>query len=376
MGKIEQSIKAFMAPAKYIQGAGLLKNLSAYTEPFGGKVIALIDSFLYDTFADTVRAGYAEDAVSVVPFSGQVSLTNAEKYTEIVNKEQANVIVGIGGGRTMDMAKLVSNKLGLRQVIVPTSASTDAPTSALSVIYTDAGEHTHEIFYDKGPDLVLVDTEIIAKAPVRLLVAGMGDALATYFEARANKNSDSCTNMKGGFKMTLAAFAIAKECYRCLLRDGYYAKLAAEAGALSPALDNVIEVNTLLSGIGAETNGASGSHAFHDGFTVLPECHSMLHGEKVSFGVLCQLVLENAPAEEVEEVLDFACSVGLPICMEDLGVADLTEEKARAVAQAVLHSPLILREPLDVTEDMLYATIFAADRIGRTYRDEWRKNHA
>jgi glycerol dehydrogenase len=366
MGSIAKSVRAFMGPAKYIQGMGLLESLGEYTTPFGSKVVALIDEFLYEDIRKRLDRAYGKE-YQAIRFTGQVSLENAERYLAKVKETASEVILGIGGGRTMDMAKLVANRLGLKQVIIPTAASTDAPTSALSVIYTEAGKHSHEIFYDEGPDLVLVDTEVIAAAPVRLLVAGMGDALATFFEARANRTSDSTTNMKGGFKQTLAAYAIAKECYAVLLRDGAPALQAARVGAVSPALDNIIEVNTLLSGIGAETNGASGAHAFHDGFTVLPACHDKLHGEKVSFGVVCQLVLENRP-EELEEVLCFACGVGLPVCMEDLGLPELGKEDARAVAKAVLASPLILRECLDVDEDLLYQTVLAADRIGRDFK--------
>lgn len=370
MGSIAKSIKGFMAPAKYIQGQGLLESLGAYTSAFGTKIVALVDEFLFDSITPKLKQAYP-DGFEAIPFQGQVSLINSENYLAAVKKTGADVIIGIGGGRTMDMAKLVANTLDTKLVIIPTSASTDAPTSALSVIYTESGEHSHEIFYDKGPDLVIVDTDVITGAPVRLLVAGMGDALATLFEARANLTSDSTTNMKGGFKQTLAAYAIAKECYRVLLRDGAAALQAAQVGAVSPALDNIIEVNTLLSGIGAETNGASGSHAFHDGFTVLEACHGMLHGEKVSFGVVCQLVLENCPPEEVEEVLHFACSVGLPVCMADLGLPHLSSDDARAVAKAVMNSPLILRECLDVNEDLIYATILAADRIGSDYKKKF-----
>jgi glycerol dehydrogenase len=368
MGQILKSVKGFMAPGKYIQGAGLLNRLEEYTALFGDKLVALIDSFLFDGIARQLEGVYG-DKCQNVKYSGQVSLVNAKRYVDIVKKAEATVVLGIGGGRTMDMAKLVANEIGLSLIIIPTAASTDAPTSALSVIYTEEGKHSHEIFYDRGPDLVLVDTDVIAAAPIRLLVAGMGDALATLFEARANLTSDSTTNMKGGFKQTLAAYAIAKECYAVLLRDGYNAKLAAEAGAVSPALDNIIEVNTLLSGVGAETNGASGAHAFHDGFTVLAACHDKLHGEKVSFGVICQLVLENRPPEELEEVLRFACSVGLPVCMADLGIDKLTNEDARAVAKAVIASPLILRECLDVNEDLIFAAILAANNIGLKYKE-------
>ncbi len=94
-------------------------------------------------------------------------------------------MVGIGGGKTLDTAKAIGYYQKLPVVVIPTIASTDAPTSALSVIYTEAGEFEEYLIYPKNPDMVVMDTAIIAKAPVRLLVSGMGDALSTWFEAKA-----------------------------------------------------------------------------------------------------------------------------------------------------------------------------------------------
>ena len=140
-----------------------------------------------------------------------------------------------------------------------------------------------------------MDTDIIVKSPVRLTVAGMGDALATYFEARACQRSGA-TSCAGG-KTTEAAMALAKLCFDTLMEEGVKAKIALEAGVCTPAVEKVIEANTLLSGIGFESAGLAGAHAIHNGFTVLEECHHMYHGEKVAFGTLTQLVLENVPLD-------------------------------------------------------------------------------
>ena len=93
-------------------------------------------------------------------------------------------------------------------LICPTIASTDAPCSALSVIYTEEGVFEEYLFLPSNPDMVMMDTEIIAESPVRLTVAGMGDALATYFEARACQRSDAASCAGG--KITGAAMALAK----------------------------------------------------------------------------------------------------------------------------------------------------------------------
>ncbi len=370
--RVPGSQRAFIAPGKYVQGDGVIAYLDDYMKEYGKRPCRIVDKYVYELLGEQMGEIQKEN---LLIFEGQVSVENIERYICQVENGNCDVIAGIGGGRTLDTAKVIANRLGVPLVIVPTSAATDAPTSALSVIYTESGKHVNEIFYKKCPDLVLVDTEVIAQSPVRLLVAGMGDALATFFEARANKESDSCTNIMGNYKLTLASYAIAKECYAVLLEDGYAAKLAAERNASSKALQNIVEVNTLLSGVGAESNGASGAHAFHDGFTALRECQSMLHGERVAFGVICQLVLENRSKAELMEVLAFCMSVGLPITMEEIGVAELDQEKIGRIAAAVKASPLIEREPFEVTEEMIMSAVLAADAIGTAYKQNAKGNH-
>ena len=128
-----------------------------------------------------------------------------------MKKNTCNLVIGIGGGKIFDTAKAVAHYEKTAVLICPTIASTDAPCSALSVIYTDEGVFEEYLFLPANPNLVLMDTDIIAKSPVRLTVAGMGDALATYFEARACEQSDA-VSCAGG-KVTGAAMALAKLCF-------------------------------------------------------------------------------------------------------------------------------------------------------------------
>ena len=284
-------------------------------------------------------------------------MNEINRVIEICKSQEIDVRIGIGGGKIFDTAKGVAYYLDMPVVIVPTIASTDAPCSALSVVYTDEGVFEKYLFLKQNPNVVLVDTEIIAKSPTRLTVAGMGDALATYFEARACEasNAGSCA----GGTTTMAAQALAKLCYETLLSEGYKAKLAADSNSPTKALEKIIEANTLLSGMGFESGGLAGAHAIHNGLTVLSECHHMYHGEKVAFGTLVQLVLENAPEEELAEVLDFCAKVGLPTTLEDLGVKEVTKEKVMEVAKAsTVAEETIHNMPFKVS---------AEDEIGRAH---------
>lgn len=247
-------------------------------------------------------------------------------------------------------------------VIVPTIAATDAPCSALSVVYTPEGQFKEYQFFKQNPNLVLMDTEVIAKSPVRLTVSGMGDALATYFEARACKRSDATTC--AGAHVTSAAMALAQLCYNTLMDEGVKAKVALEAGACTESVEKIIEANTLLSGLGFESAGLAAAHAIHNGFTALPETHAFYHGEKVAFGTLTQLVLEDA--DELEDVLDFATAVGLPVTLGQLGVKDASYERVLEVAKlACAPNDTLHNMPFEVTPESVANAILAADAYGR-----------
>ena len=278
-----------------------------------------------------------------------------------------DVIVGIGGGKIHDTAKAAAHYLGLPVVIVPTIASTDAPCSALSVIYTDDGVFEEYLFLPASPNMVLVDTDVVSKAPERLLIAGMGDALATYFEARACQRSDAA-NCVGG-KITMAAMALARLCYDTLLTDGINAMLAVKENICTKAVENIIEANTYLSGIGFESGGLAGAHAIHNGLTAIEETHELYHGEKVAFGTLVQLVLEHAPEDELDEVIDFCLETGLPVTLEDLGIKKVKPEQIMEVAQlAAAENDTLGNMPFEVTPEDVYAAIMGADALGRYYK--------
>jgi len=258
----------------------------------------------------------------------------------------------------------VACELQLPVVNCPTAASSDAPCSALSVVYSEDGEFETYLFYKRNPDLVLVDTSVIAKAPPRLLTAGMGDALATWFEAKTVIEARK-TNQVGG-ATTISAQALAKLCYETLIADGRAALTAVEHGTVTPALERIVEANTLLSGLGFESGGLAIAHSVHNGLTTVSETHAFMHGEKVAFGLIVQLVAEGKPQAVIDEVLDFSLSVNLPISMAEVGLKNPTYDVALMIAQrAVAEGETAHNEPFIVTAPLIADAILAADAIGR-----------
>ena len=356
--------RVFISPSKYVQGAGELDRLGEYTKVYGKKALVIISAGGKKRFGERAEASLAAAGVECAfdEFNGECSQAEIDRLVEVLKGTGSDVVLGVGGGKIFDTAKAVAAAVDVPVVVVPTIAATDAPCSALSVIYTDEGQFKEYQFFKQNPNLVLMDTEVITKSPVRLTVSGMGDALATYFEARACKRSDAGTCAGG--KVTSAAMALARLCYETLMSDGVKAKLALEAGACTESVEKVIEANTLLSGLGFESAGLAGAHAIHNGMTAMPETHAFYHGEKVAFGTLTQLVLENA--DELYEVLDFCVEVGLPVTFAQLGVADASYERVLEVARlACADNDTLHNMPFEVTPEKVANAMLAADAYGR-----------
>ncbi|WP_068088054.1 glycerol dehydrogenase [Polycladidibacter stylochi] len=357
--------KIIISPSKYVQGEGTITKIGEYVKPFGDKAVAIADEFVTSLVGETVQSSFAavETPVQLEKFNGECSRPEIERLLEIVRAAKANVIVGIGGGKTLDTAKSIGYYCKIPVVVVPTIASTDAPTSALAVIYTPEGEFSEYLMFPSNPNMVLMDTAIIAGAPSRLLVAGMGDALSTYFEARSNAASGNAT-MAGGAS-TKAALALAELCFETLLEDGVKAKVAVDNNLSDKAVENIIEANTYLSGIGFESSGLAAAHAIHNGLTKLEECHHLYHGEKVAFGTLTHLLLENAPMEEIETVIGFCRSVGLPTNLFDMGVKEINRDALMEVAKAsCAEGETIHNMPFPVTPSMVFTAMLSAHELG------------
>lgn len=363
--------KIFISPSKYIQGPGEMDHIGSYAEAYGTKVLCLISNGGKKRQGSQIEASFVKSKAEVEfeIFNGECCQSEIDRLVSIVKERKCDVIAGVGGGKIFDTAKAVAYYTELPVIICPTIASTDAPCSALSVVYTENGVFEKYLFLKANPNLVLMDTRIIADSPVRMTVSGMGDAMATYWEALACFKSGAATCAGG--TVSVAALGIAKLCYDTLISDGLKAKIALEDKALTPAVERVIEANTLLSGIGFESGGLAGAHAIHNGLTALPECHSMQHGEKVNFGTLTQLVLENVPEDDLFDLIDWMVSIGLPVTLDELGITDHSREHLMPAAElACADNDTLHNLPVEVDPEKVYNAMLAANAYGKAYLDE------
>lgn len=358
--------KIIYSPMKYVQGPGAWERLANYVAALGANnAYAVAGPHVLKHYWPVVEKGFTAKniALHAHTFGGECSMAEIKKIVNEIHEKNCGAVIGIGGGKTLDTAKAAAYYAQLPVIIAPSIASTDAPCSALSVIYTEEGAFESYLILRNNPEVVLVDTSVIAQSPVRMLVAGMGDALATYYEARACFASGKATTAGG--RSSLSALAIARACRDSLFKNGLRAKLAAEAKTVSSALDDIVETNTYMSGVGFESGGLAAAHAIHNGLTVLPQTHGAMHGEKVAFGLLAQLALENAPQAEFDEVLAFCRAVGLPTNLAVLGLKDVSDDELKKVAAAsCAEGETIHNMPFKVTPEDVFAAIKVADKLG------------
>jgi glycerol dehydrogenase-like iron-containing ADH family enzyme len=249
--------------------------------------------------------------------------TSLENLTTSLQAHRANVVIGVGGGKCLDLAKLLAHQNQLPIVTIPTTAATCAAWTALSNIYSPAGAFLYDVSLALCPNLLILDYGIVATAPQRTLVAGIGDSIAKWYEASVSSGASDRT-------LIISAVQQAR-----VLRDLLFQKsTAALAEVGSPIWRDVVDANVLLAGVIGGLGGAQcrtvAAHAVHNGLTHLPACHDMLHGEKVAFGILVQLRLEEMvagnqlAASSRQQLLEFYRQIGLPCSLNDLGLAGAT----------------------------------------------------
>lgn len=364
--------KMYTGPSRYVQGIDLIDRAAHYLKPLGSAPLIIADDVVWGIAGEKLQNSLRGDGMEATHevFGGEASMNEIGRIVETAGNGSTDVIIGLGGGKTIDTARAVADKLGLPVAIFPTAVSADAPTARVSVIYSDEGVFESYLFYDRNPDLVAVDTRVIANAPVRTLRSGLGDALATLVEARAVHRANG-RRMDDSSRPTLAGLALAEKCEETLFAYAHQALKDNEEHIVSPALEAICEANTLLSGLGFENGGLAAVHAIHNGFTALDgDIHHMTHGEKVAFGVGVQLMLSGATNDEADRYFGFLQSVGLPTTLEEIHLGDATEEDLYKIAELACSSEETLKQmPGEHTTTDVVQAIRAADRYARSFRE-------
>lgn len=155
--------RIIQSPGKYIQGADVINRLGEYLKPLAERWLVVGDKFVLGFAQATVEQSFKDAGlvVEIAPFGGECSQNEIDRLRGIAETAQCGAILGIGGGKTLDTAKALAHFMGVPVAIAPTIASTDAPCSALSVIYTDDGEFDRYLLLPNNPERVIVDPKLL-----------------------------------------------------------------------------------------------------------------------------------------------------------------------------------------------------------------------
>jgi len=370
--------RILLAPGRYLQGPGVITEIGEQAARLGNCAFIIGGKTALSLCGAEIEKSLREKGISSRQelFGGISSRREIDRLSGLAEALGTNIVIALGGGASIDAAKAVSHQLNLPVMVVPTTVATDAPGSALSVVYGEDGVFERYLYLRRNPDCVLVDTAIIAQSPVKFLVAGMGDAIAGFWESDTCARSGKPIPFSGGHTPTLAVMALSRLGYETLLEYGYQAKLAVELNQVTPAVEAIVEANTLISGLSSENGGHAGAHSIHNGLTTLPATRRRLHGEKVAFGLLVQLVLEGRPLRDIRQIQDFCCRVGLPICLAELDLPSPSGAEIRKVAEAAVNEGETIHMTwFPVTAAMVEAAIRTADALGVEFKKNPKVDH-
>lgn len=370
-----------LSASKYYQGYDIFDEIGAYAKEFAKHYLVLSDPiFESEDFPflqqkkSNIEKSFAENGLTLrfETFKGQVTFGEIERVSKVMKAGKYDGLLALGGGKVVDTAKPIALSAGVPLIVAPTVIATNAPCSSATVIYTADGNVDDVVFSPTGPSMVIVDTHVILNAPRASLIAGMGDALATFFESRVNFENGTKTIAKGN--VSALGMALGELCYQSLLENGEMALMSYDQKLTTPYFERIVEANTYLSCIAFESGGLSCAHSVEDAINTIPEAKSLLHGMRVAYGTLCLILLEDRPIEEFRKCQDFCAKVGLPITLAEQNITGNVEEKIRSILPTALDDfQGCYNMPPNTNENSMFNAIMMADALGREYLNKRAK---
>ncbi len=322
-----------IAPARLVRGVGVLAQMGETIASFGRRPLIVGGEASLIPLMSQLQSGFEATGLQAqsVSYRPDCSELTLDVLQQAYDSHSADFVIATGGGKSLDAAKLLAFKQGAAIVTIPSCGATCAAWTALSNIYTDEGAFRYDVGLLRCPDLLILDYDLVSTAPARTLVAGIGDAIAKWYEASISSGTSTQT-------FVIAAVQQARVLHDLLLEHS----IEALANPGGDVWRNVVDATVLLAGVSGGIGGAQcrtvAAHAVHNGLTQLPQSHGILHGEKVAFGILVQLRLEEmiqgstlAQASR-QRLLSFYDAIGLPKSLADLGLGAVSVEDLKIAA--------------------------------------------
>jgi glycerol dehydrogenase-like iron-containing ADH family enzyme len=344
------------APVQYISGPNTLDDCGRFIIKWGQNVLVSggkralksVESKLFPAL-EAVGIEY-----EINRFTGECSDENIAVLVEKVQRMELDAIIGVGGGKSLDTAKRAAEICNVPVICIPTIAATCAAASAVSIVYTEEGIHKQDYKLEKNPNLVLVDLEIIANAPVEYFESGILDSLAKWYEGKAAFKGISNPDI-----FTMSALKLAKLLNEIMEKEAVNAVQAVKCHKATSEVAQITDLNIYLAAviqsIGKKTSGAA-AHAIHAGLSIIPQSHAILHGYKVGYGIVTQLFMEKTDLEEIGQVVKFFRQLDLGPSFKGLGLPFEVGLLRQVAEKAILSNPM-KNMPFEVREEQVIAAM-------------------
>jgi glycerol dehydrogenase len=335
------------APVQYISSPDTLNDCGRFIVKWGKNVLVSGGTrALKSVESKLVRALTAAGIkYEMNLFTGECCDENIVILVQKVHTMHLDAVIGVGGGKSLDTAKRAAEICGVPVICIPTIAATCAAASVLAVIYTQDGVHKKDHYLEKNPNLVLVDPEIIANAPVEYFESGILDSLSKWYEGKAAYKGLSKPDV-----FASSALKLAEILNEIMEQDAVNAIQAVKHRHVSDAVVKITDLNIYLAAviqsIGKKTRGAA-AHGIHAGLSVIPQSHAILHGYKVGYGIIAQLFMEKVELAEIRRVVKFFRQLDLEPSFKGLDLPFEPDLIMQVAQKSILSDPM-QNMPFDV----------------------------
>ena len=352
-----------LSPHRYLKQKGVIKSLAEILTPFGRHVFVFFDPFIQERYGAFVSETLEKAGFRVTAGALKQECCEEEGifWVDRLLPSPPGSIVGMGGGKTIDLAKWIAAKIDKPFIAIPTSAATCSAVTSISPLYTPEGVYLNTADA-VVPSLTLVDPDIMLTQPLRLLASGMADAMAKWMEAKGMRKQHHKRIH------TASALSLARLSYEFLSRKGTRALEDLEKGQWTETLSEVVDINLLTTGLisllGGRKVRVNAAHAFQKFFCGVGSKKDILHGEWVAFGLIVQMILERVSESSIQRHLILFTRWGLPLTLGALGISRGEEYFEAALERMLGESSPIHNLHVPVTREQVRDAILKADEMG------------
>ena len=311
---------------------GLLEQLGEELKRFGSKMLIVAGPRSWDAVKDRLVPSMEAAGVDwqLEIWTGWCCYEAAEELAAKAHEAGCDEIVGVGGGKITDLAKAVGEVAHLGAVNIPTSASTCAPFTCMSVMYTAEGGKLRSWRFD---------LDVIANCPIRYNAAGVMDAMAKKIEMLNGQPEmhleDTPIDVYTAYNMAAYVYGVLDEIALQAIEDN-------RRHEVTKALTDMAFLNVITTGVIANTTKSFRqselAHVIYDGVRThfTHEAAEAIHGEIVAVGLFCQLYF-NGLKDKEDELREFMRKMDLPLTLDELGI-EPTEENLNTIEEYIVNS--------------------------------------